>query len=209
MKDESVAIVLAAGRSSRSGNQHKLLAQDAAGQTMLARTLTEVLGSRVGAVCVVLAPDGEGLLTAVYETSPALRIPERRLDICVAPDAREGLSASLRAGVKWAESRHACAALICLADMPLVRTGVMDDLLTRYRLGGVDVVVPEHDGRMGNPVVWGAACFPALQTVEGDRGGRVLLRSTSLRQARVAADAGVLEDFDTPEALERFAACQG
>lgn len=176
---------------------------------MLARTLTQVLGSRAGAVCVVLAPDGKGLLTAAYATSPALRTAGQRLDVCVAPDAREGLSASLRAGVKWAESRDASAALICLADMPLVRTGVMDDLLARYRLGGVDVVVPEYDGHMGNPVVWGAACFPALQAVDGDRGGRVLLRSASLRQACVVADAGVLEDFDTPEALERFAACQG
>ncbi|MFT8419545.1 MAG: NTP transferase domain-containing protein [Acetobacter sp.] len=53
----TLAVVLAAGQSSRSGAQHKLLAPDASGCPMLARTLRNTLCSAAAHVLVLLPPN--------------------------------------------------------------------------------------------------------------------------------------------------------
>nr|WP_242010142.1 nucleotidyltransferase family protein [Acetobacter conturbans] len=193
---------MAAGRSTRSGPQHKLLARDGAGRTMIARTLASVAASRVTTACVVLAPEREDVARAVRE---AVLPMEKPFTTIVSPDAHLGLSTSLRAGIAWAATQNASGALICLGDMPLVSSEILDALIARFKHGDVDVVLPEWEGQIGNPVLWGACCFDRLGEISGDRGGKMLLADPGLRKATVQADLSVLADFDTPEALERFA----
>lgn len=199
-----VAVVLAAGRSSRSGAQHKLLARDADGQTMLARTLAGLCASQVSALCVVLpslARETSAALQMIVQKSCAVK----RTDIRISTAADEGLSASLKVGIAWAMEQQAAGCLICLGDMPLVGSVVIDALVSRFQQGDADVVLPEWQGQVGNPVLWKAGCFASLLTLTGDRGGKALLSQPSLIKARVAADPSVLMDFDTPDALLEFA----
>ncbi|BCI67581.1 nucleotidyltransferase family protein [Acetobacter aceti] len=199
-----VAIVLAAGRSSRSGAQHKLLARDADGQTMLARTLAGLCSSQVSALCVVLPPlarETSAALQAIVQKSCSGKPTEIRISNA----ADEGLSASLKVGIAWAMKQQASGCLVSLGDMPLVGSVVIDALVSRFRQGDADVVLPEWQGQVGNPVLWKAGCFEALQMLTGDRGGKALLSQPSLVKATVAADPSVLMDFDTPDALLEFA----
>ncbi|MFT8718374.1 nucleotidyltransferase family protein [Acetobacter sp.] len=193
-----IAIVLAAGRSSRTGLQHKLLAKDAAGRSMIARTLGAVTASKVCSVAVILSPDRDDIVCAVE----ACRLPVTQL---FSPDFKLGLSASLRVGLAWAEAQKAEGALICLGDMPLVSTDVINALIEEFYRTTVDVVLPEYQGRIGNPVLWNSRCFAALSTLSGDRGGRALLSSPALQKAMVQSEETVLVDFDTPEMLQWFA----
>ena len=92
----TLAIVLAAGQSSRTGAQHKLLAPDASGCPMLVRTLRNTLRSAAAHVLVLLPPNRPEL------ASLPTTLPDygTRLSTQVVPDAPTGLSASLRAGVR-------------------------------------------------------------------------------------------------------------
>ena len=94
------------------------------------------------------------------------------------------------------------AALVCLGDMPLVTGRLLDQLIAAHDADeGRRIVVPMHDGQRGNPVLWDRSHFAALQALTGDAGAKTVLRANLDDVAEVAAEIGVLRDFDTPESL--------
>ncbi|OUJ14597.1 hypothetical protein HK28_12795 [Acetobacter sp. DsW_063] len=201
-----VAAILAAGRSSRTGRQHKLLAQDALGRAMISRTVERVVASNANAVRLFVAPDGDSVVASALS---GLHLHPTRLSIGTVQDAAEGMAASVRASVAFARDKGAAGLLICLGDMPLVQSELMDALITAFRRFGADAVVPVHEGRRGNPTLWASSQFDALSRLEGDTGGRAILdalaaESDSYRLLRVVGGASVLTDFDTPERLAAF-----
>ena len=63
-------------------------------------------------------------------------------------------------------------------------------------------MVPTHEGRVGNPVLWDRRFFPEMLAMTGDAGARALLKRHMEDVAEVeAGDDSVLRDFDTPESL--------
>lgn len=197
-----VALVLAAGRSSRSAPHHKLLTTDATGTPMIARTLHAVCTSAVGRVIVVLGHRAEDLRAAIDAHAPYAR----PLTMTVAADHAAGLSASLRAGLQSIASTSPEGVLICLGDMPTLRPELIDGLIARHRQGNPPVTVPLHDGRQGHPVLWDQAMLPQLMALEGDRGGGTLIRALGAHVAIVPADETIHEDYDTAARLDHFAA---
>lgn len=196
-----IALVLAAGRSSRTAPDHKLLAHDTAGQTMLARTVSTALHSNADQVVVVVPPDKPELSAHLSNTFQN----EQKLHLCLAHDAADGLSASLRAGIEAAEALKASSVLVCLADMPLVSTGLLNALLAEHRRHQAAATAPDRRGRPGNPVVWSSTEFAALKQIRGDKGGRALLQALGQKVHLVPAPLEELVDFDTPERLAVYA----
>jgi CTP:molybdopterin cytidylyltransferase MocA len=88
-----------------------------------------------------------------------------------------------------------------LADMPLVEASLLR-ALTDATQSRADIVVPAHDGRRGNPVLWGRDHFAALASLDGDIGGKPLLadRAALVRTVAAPSDA-IFMDADTPAAL--------
>ncbi len=190
------AVVLAAGRSSRMAPRHKLLVEDDAGRTMIARVVDAVLASNARPVLVVT-----GHRAAEVEAALA----GRPVHFVPAADYEAGLSASLRAGLA-AVPPSALAALVALGDMPLITGATIDQLIETFDPEeGRSIVVPAHDGQIGNPVLWGRRYFPAMMALTGDSGARSLLRQHAEAVAEIAVDDTVLRDFDTPESLHGLA----
>lgn len=197
----TLAIVLAAGQSSRTGAQHKLLAPDADGCPMLVRTLDTTLRSAAAHVLVLLPPNRPDLAALPH----ALPDYGTRLSTQTVVDAQKGLSASLHAGVRAAQARKARSLLVCLGDMPLVPTQLLNALLHTQHTTQAPVVAVQRHGRPGNPAVWSSALFTNLLNITGDQGGRTLLRTLGAAVRLQPAPAEVLEDFDTPDRLAQFA----
>jgi molybdenum cofactor cytidylyltransferase len=126
------------------------------------------------------------------------------LDIFVVanPDFATGLASSLKAGVK-ALPETCDGALIILGDMPLIEPDQIDRLFEAY--SPETIVVPTHEGRIGNPVLWPARYFPELLQLVGDAGAQRLLavHADLVRKVPLATDA-IFADIDTPEALARL-----
>lgn len=197
----TLAIVLAAGQSSRTGAQHKLLAPDASGCPMLVRTLRQTLHSAAAHVRVMLPPNRPELAALVH----AMPDYGARLSSQSVPDAAKGLSASLHAGVRTACAMQAGSLLVCLGDMPLVPTHLLNALLYAQHTTHAPAVAAQRHGGPGNPVVWSSSVFDALLEVTGDQGGRALLRALGPAVRLIPAPAAWLEDFDTPDRLALFA----
>jgi len=188
------AIILAAGQSTRMG-QNKMLA-DFRGKPLIRATVESVMKSTASPVIVVTGHQAE-----------EVRVALDRLDIAIVdnPDYAQGLSTSLRAGIA-ALPADVAGAVVCLGDMPLVETAVIDRLIAAFNPAECRLIcVPTYNGKIGNPILWGREFFAEMSKLGGDRGARSLLESHGDQLVEVpVADDAILTDIDTPEALDRL-----
>jgi molybdenum cofactor cytidylyltransferase len=184
------ALVLAAGASRRLAPHNKLLARDAAGRPLIARTLAGLAGAQLREIVVVLGHQHAKAADALAQT-------KARLTLC--PDYAEGQSHSLRAGL-LALMPGADAVLVCLGDMPLIGPDPIAALIAAWCPGAI--VAPAHAGHRGNPVLWDRLFIPEMLALTGDTGARALLRLHAGRVRLVDwPNDAVLRDADTPLAL--------
>lgn len=148
-------------------------------------------------VCVVTGHDDARVRACVHDHHGHLPT----LSFTHAPDHAQGMSATLRAGVRHAA--HASHLLIALGDMPAITPSTLIALTRAARAHPSSIVRPAHQGRHGHPVVFPAWTFPDLLALSGDRGARDLLRARTQHVHVVDVDdPGVLLDLDTPQAFE-------
>ena len=115
----------------------------------------------------------------------------------------KGLSSSLKAGVETLPD-DCDGAVVALGDMPGVKAADIDGLIEEFDPARCQsIVVPTHNGKRGNPVVWARRYFKEISAVSGDVGARHLIGSNSDQLHEVPTEnSGVLIDLDTPEAVE-------
>lgn len=187
-----VAVVLAAGHSSRMGANKLLVELD--GEPLLRHAVKAALASRATRVVVVTGNDVERIHAALAG-----------LDVAFVHNSAfaTGMASSLRTGV--AAVGGARAAMICLGDMPRITAAHLDALIASFTAADDDhaIVVPTFERKRGNPVVWGRAHFAAIDQLTGDVGARSLLERNLADVHLVALDdSAILVDVDTPDALQ-------
>ncbi|MEO1019110.1 MAG: NTP transferase domain-containing protein, partial [Pseudomonadota bacterium] len=70
---------------------------------------------------------------------------------------------------------------------------------------GRAIIVPTHQGKRGNPVLFSREFFEEMQSLQGDVGARHLIGLHDDRLAEIAFEsADTLLDIDTPEALQAY-----
>ena len=176
-------LLLAAGAGSRLGTP-KALVHDAAG-SWLARATETLREGGCDDVTVVLGAGADEALSLLDGLG---------VDVVIASDWAEGMSASLRAGLR-ALPAEADAAVVLLVDLPdvtaevvrrVVAAGVGPDVLARATF----------EGRPGHPVLLGRDHWAGVTaTAAGDRGARDYLAGTDVRLVE-CGDLATGEDVD-------------
>lgn len=191
------ALVLAAGQSRRMGADNKLL-QPVQGRAMVLHAVAAAEASRAEPVVVVTGHERERL--------EAL-LAGRRVTLAHNPDHGEGLSTSLRAGLK-ALPGDIDGVVVLLGDMPGVQAATIDRLIAAFDpAGGRTICVPTRRGKRGNPVLFARRFFPEMQELTGDVGAKPLIGAYGDQVAAVEMpDDGVLIDLDTPQRLADYRA---
>jgi molybdenum cofactor cytidylyltransferase len=179
------AVLLAAGRSSRFGDGHKLLASWR-GQPLVAHAADAISAAGLPPPIVVLGHDAAAVRAA---------LAGRDLRFVEAADWAEGMGRSLAAGIA-AVPADWDAALICLADMPAVEP----ELIAALAAAPGAVVAPVWEGRRGHPVRWPRAAFARLLALSGDTGGRAVMAEFDVTELPAPSSA-CLTDIDTRAAL--------
>lgn len=186
-----VGILLAAGRSTRYGND-KLLALLPSGETLAlaaARHLREGLGAGAR-LLAVLRPE---------QVELAATLAAAGYEPVFGEETRAGMGRSLAVGV--AASPEAGGWLVALADMPAIEPLTIARVAAALQ-AGASLAAPFHDGRRGHPVGFAAGWRQALTGLDGDVGARELLREAGETLQRIdTEDPGVLLDVDTPADL--------
>lgn len=141
------AVLLAAGAGSRMGNRPKCLLE-LGGVPLIRRQLIALSGAGVDEVVVVLGHYADRIGDAIKEF-PVTLVHN--------PDPSAGQISSLRLGLQTL-SPKLDAALVALADQPLINSQDINDLIGAFkkRPPGAQVVQPMVDGLPGNPVMFSA-----------------------------------------------------
>jgi CTP:molybdopterin cytidylyltransferase MocA len=198
VKTRVAGILLAAGEGSRLGQPKALV--ELGGQTLAERGIAML---RDGGTDPLL------LVTGAVRASVDGARTVRNLDW------RTGMGSSLATGLHAIEIVEAeapgeariVAAVIALADQPLVGPQAVERLIDAFA-AGAPVVVAAYDGRPRNPVLidrehWASVADMAT----GDVGARPFLRAhPELVTLVECGDTGSPLDIDTPEDLARVAA---
>ena len=120
------------------------------------------------------------------------------------PDWVTGMGSSLVTGLRAVEA-GATAAVIALADQPLVGAEAVRRLIAAHALGAT-VVVAAYDGKPRNPVLIDRVHWPAVAELAAgaDTGARPFLRAhPDLVTLVECGDTGSPADIDTPQDLAR------
>jgi molybdenum cofactor cytidylyltransferase len=186
-------LLLAGGRSSRMAPRNKLL-ETVGGEPMVRRVAATAIASGVQPVIVVTGHKAAAVTAALRGLA---------ITIVANPDYANGLSTSLRAGLRSLPA-GIDGALVMLGDMPEVETSVLTALLAAFT-GANAICVPVRHGRRGNPVLWGRAYFAEMLQLTGDSGAKPLMarHETHLIEVEVATDS-IFEDVDALEDLARL-----
>jgi molybdenum cofactor cytidylyltransferase len=188
------AVVLAAGAASRFGGGK--LRADLDGRPILRHVVDVAREARLDPIVVVVPPGGE---LDDLELESVRRV--------INPDPAEGLSSSVRLGLRALELDEGVDAAVLLpGDQPRVRASVISTLVAALDASpATPFTVPRYAGDRGsNPVVARRAIWRLADELAGDRGfGPVLATHPEL--VRFVAVDGANPDVDTPADLDRLA----
>ncbi len=183
------AILLAAGRGTRFGEEPKLLAQ-VGGKALVRHVAEAAVHSTAGPVIVVTGHRAEAVQAAL-QGLPVWIVPN--------PLFADGLSTSLKAGFSTLPP-NARAAIVLLGDMPFVRPELIDALVASWHdMGEPAALVPVLNGQRGNPVVLSRALEATITELSGDIGAGSVLRGRSDVLELPTEDAAIIQDIDTRE----------
>jgi molybdenum cofactor cytidylyltransferase len=188
------AVVLAAGRAERMGEQKLLL--PLRGKPVLQWVLESALASDLHEIiCVV-----RDLETVRQRIS----LVDERLYWLTNYGADRGQSTSVIAGL-WAINPKSDGALFLVGDQPMIHSELMGAVIERFDTSAALIVAPIFQGQPRNPVLFRRALFPELLRLIGDRGGRSLIDTYREKAAFVEwHDEAPFMDIDVREDYEKL-----
>ena len=186
-------MVLAAGSSSRLGTNKLLLELESEAIVRLAAR--RALAAGLSPVIVVLGSEADRVAAALGGLPVTLVIN---------PDHAAGMHASLRAGIARVPA-DCDAAIVVLADMPLVTSGMLAEVAARYHAGSEPLVLSLYGEVQAPPTLYARSLFPALIDPDAES-GRQFIREYRGKTAAVRWPPALLADLDRPQDLERLRA---
>jgi molybdenum cofactor cytidylyltransferase len=180
-------VVLAAGASSRMGEQKLLL--ELGGETIVRRTVRQVCEAGVDDVLVVVGYQHDKVLQALDGLPIRHAINERY---------QEGMGSSFRTAIEHIGDSD--AALFALADQPFVTAANYRSILDAFRQQAPAIVSVRYGDVTAPPHMFGKELFPELAALV--HGARPVLERHTDRRIVLPFPAELLQDIDTPDDYE-------
>lgn len=190
------AIVLAAGKSRRMGEQDKLLLPFGTDKTIIEQVLTPLvaLSSQIETVVVCRS-------AAVRDT---VAVVKPQVKVVYSPTSNKQ-SDSLKAGLENI-SPNIKGLIFVLGDQPLVTKSIYENLMSSYTYlynikSSRNIVVPCFPQTRGNPVLLSIDYLTQLKNITGDMGARQIIDNNRHKLFRIKLENAhwVNLDVDTFE----------
>lgn len=195
MGDAVQALVLAAGKSSRYGNDKRLASLPCG--TSLWQAVLNTASMAVKNITLAVKP-GEAAYFQSQARLPLLRVIE-------AADCERGMGVTISNSLEYIDADKL---IIALADMPFVQVTTFNQVCSALREHSI--VVPTFHGRRGHPVGFHRQYFSELAELDGDNGGRQVLQRHADKVFELAVDdPGILYDIDTENDLNSLIVDEG
>ncbi|MGH7825436.1 MAG: nucleotidyltransferase family protein [Candidatus Binatia bacterium] len=193
-----VAVILAAGESSRMGRPKALLPIE--GVRFIEKIVTSLRATKVGKIVVVLGHNAGEMRE---------RIADLQVTVLINQDYKQGQLSSLLVAIRDAESAGAGdeveGILVHLVDHPYLSASLVDLMIDRFRESKKLIVIPRYRGRGGHPVIFSRSLFTELSATPLDQGAKALVRAYRAETLQIdTEDEGVVVDIDTPEEYRKY-----
>lgn len=187
------AVILAAGASTRMGENKMLLELD--GESLIRRAVRRALAAGLSPVVVVIGHQPDRMRAALKDL-PVVYV--------VNPDFTGPTSGSLHQGLN-ALGPEVGATVVMLGDMVRVTPETLAMLMAAARGTDAPLVVSRYGDVTAPPLLFRRSLFPELLAWTGEGCGKTVVQAHSHEAMYVDRPTALLADVDTPE---DFAAAQ-
>ena len=195
-KDHKIKkILLAAGQSKRFGDKNKLSAM-INGKPIINHILDTLFEIYDPSELIVIVGHEHKIIKNL--------IFNKDVKILENINYKKGIGTSIALGTSNLDT-EIDGVMIIPADMPYINSKDLINLEKKFiELNCVKVVMPEHNSRIGNPVILPRDYFNTLKSLKDDFGARSLIRKKDI--ITVKAEFGTIFDIDTEEELAQIKA---
>ncbi|MDH3456043.1 MAG: nucleotidyltransferase family protein [Gemmatimonadota bacterium] len=187
-------IVLAAGTSSRLGRNKLLL--ELGGESVVRHTVRNAIEGGLTPVLVVLGFEAGQTRDAL--TGLACEPVDN-------PEYALGINRSLQVGLA-AVPPEAVAAVVLLADMPLVTGAMITAVVRAYRRSAAPLVISQFGEAQAPPTLYDRSLFGAFREREGEGAGKRVVTRHRQDAVSITFPPGALVDLDRPDDYRRLQA---
>lgn len=188
-------VILASGFSRRMGEQKLLLPY--MGKTIIETVIDKALRSKLKDIYVVIPEQDQARKDIVCKYP---------VHIVNQPYPENGMGNSLAAGIK-ALAKRTDAAIILLGDQPSLMTDDINKLYehfihcSRQCYGSPKMIIQTkyQNGQRKHPILFSQYFFPLLTNLDGDTGGRNIIRQHADSVHFIQSRLRDLNDIDTRE----------
>lgn len=183
-----VAVVLAAGLSSRMGRNKLLL--EYRGKTLLQNTLDTLLETSVEKIILVIS--GE-------EIWGGCQGYDKKVEVVRNEHPEYGISRSIKKGLLYPAEYY----MLMVADQPFISVETIERLLSKKE--EMKIIVPRSKGILYNPVIFHETYKEALLQLKGDVGGKQVIMKN--KEAIIYIDfeeEREFQDIDTESSYKKF-----
>ncbi len=189
----AAAVVLAAGSSTRMGENKLLLSLD--GEPVVRRAVRAAAAAALDPIIVVLGHEPERVRAALAG------LPCRTV---INPDHARGKGTSLQLGIAEAASAtEAGAAVVMLADMPFVSAAMLARVAAREGTSA-PMVVSRYGAVNAPPILYDRSLFAELLALPGQACGKEMVRRHREEAVVLSWPEAALADIDRPEDYQRI-----
>ena len=185
-------ILLAAGESKRFGDKNKL-SEIINGKPIINHildTLFEIFDP--SELIVIVGHEHKIIKNLIFNKD--IKILENK-------NYKKGIGTSIALGMNNLDT-DIDGVMIIPADMPYINSKDLINLEKKFmELNCVKVVMPEHNSRIGNPVILPRNYFKTLKSLKDDFGARSLIRKKDIITLKTGF--GTIFDIDTKEELAK------
>ncbi len=185
-------ILLAAGESKRFGDKNKL-SEIMNGKPIINHILDTLIEIFDPSELIVIVGHEQNIIKKL--------IFNKDIKILENKDYKKGIGTSIALGVNNLNA-NIDGVMIIPADMPHINSKDLINLEKKFmEFSCLKVVIPEHNYRLGNPVILPRSYFKTLKSLKDDFGARSLIKNKDI--ITLKAGFGTNFDIDTKEELAK------
>ncbi len=188
-----IAVILAAGLSKRFGGK-KLLAK--VNQKSMVLHVTDLVSSLSFDKKILVYSDEEVLREIENNCTKALEF-----QFLYNEQSYKGLSTSIRLAIENLFLKKGNEGIMFfVADQPFIDAATVNKLVDAFYQGKGSIIVPVYSEGRGNPVIFSNKWTEQLKNLEGDVGGRIIIRENPGEVWEVFInDSQIGKDIDTKD----------
>ncbi|MGC4021482.1 MAG: nucleotidyltransferase family protein [Cyclobacteriaceae bacterium] len=188
-----VAVVLAAGSSSRMGQPKQLLQMG--NESLIRKIVKETIASGCDKVFVVL---GSNRVRVENE------IKDLPIEIVFNEDWNKGMGSSIKCGLNQAMKISQIESIVfILCDQPRLNSFHLGKLKEEHRHSQFPIIASRYADSIGVPALFHKSVFQKLETIEDTSGAKKIIEQNPALVKSVDFPEGEI-DLDTPEDWKKF-----